>query len=877
MRIGFVLPPATSSKRNFAKIIFLLGFCLALTIALDAQTFTTLVNFNGTDGMYPMASLTQGLDGYIYGTTSLGGTGSQPAGTVFKMLPTGVLTTIYNFCSQPDCVDGEAPSASLVQTSDGTLYGTTGGGGNLNGPPCGQIGCGTAFAISPSGALATLYKFCSQSNCADGTTPLGGLVQASDGNFYGTTSGGGAHAFGTIFRITPAGTFTTLYNFCSQPNCADGASPSGALVQGADGYLYGTTAAGGIANCIGAAGPGCGTLFKVSLSGQFASLYAFCAQGSCVDGYLPNAPLVQAADGNLYGTTFAGGFNSSGVVFRMSPGGSVTTVYNFCSQANCADGSSPQSGLIVGTDGRFYGTTRYGGTVSSNCSGGCGTLFKLTTGGTLATLHAFIGTDGSDILNGLLEATNGVFYGVANAGGTNNLGTVFSLSTGAAPFIVTRPSSAQIGAQIEILGNNLNQAAAVVFNGTPATQFQIVSPSEITATVPPGASTGKVEVGLSGTSLYTYTNFDVTGPFQFIPSVSPCRLIDTRDTGGPIQGGTSRNFNVPQLGCDIPNGAAAYSLNVTVVPQGSLGYLTIWPQGDIQPFASTMNSRDGRVKANAAIVPAGNNAVSVYVSDTTNIILDINGYFVSNGAEPYEFYSLTPCRIVDTRNGQDGGTLQAGMERDYNIAGTCGIPSTATAYSFNVTAIPPSGGLDYLTVWPKGQMRPVVSTLNDPTGTIVANAAIVPAGQNNATAFYAHNNATDLLLDVNGYFAPAGTGGLSLYTQSPCRVLDTRQSGGAFSGKITVNVEGRACAPSSMAQAYVFNATVAPPGPMPYLTLWPDGLAQPTVSTLNAKDGFVTSNMAIVPTSNGSIDAYAAALTQLILDISGYFAPEPAR
>ena len=208
--------------------------------------------------------------------------------------------------------------------------------------------------------------------------------------------------------------------------------------------------------------------------------------------------------------------------------------------------------------------------------------------------------------------------------------------------------------------------------------------------MPPGASTGKVEVGLSGTSLYTYTNFDVTGPFQFIPSVSPCRLIDTRDTGGPIQGGTSRNFNVPQLGCDIPNGAAAYSLNVTVVPQGSLGYLTIWPQGDIQPFASTMNSRDGRVKANAAIVPAGNNAVSVYVSDTTNIILDINGYFVSNGAEPFEFYSLTPCRIVDTRNGQDGGTLQAGMERDYNIAGTCGIPSTATAYSFNVTAIPPA-------------------------------------------------------------------------------------------------------------------------------------------------------------------------------------------
>ena len=330
---------------------------------------------------------------------------------------------------------------------------------------------------------------------------------------------------------------------------------------------------------------------------------------------------------------------------------------------------------------------------------------------------------------------------------------------------------------------------------------------------------------------------------------------------------------VPQLGCDIPNGAAAYSLNVTVVPQGSLGYLTIWPQGDIQPSASTMNSRDGRVKANAAIVPSGNNSVSVYVSDTANIILDINGYFVSNSAEPYEFYPLPPCRIVDTRNGQDGGSLQAGVERDYSIAPNCNVPSTAAAYSFNVTVIPPSGGLDYLTVWPQGQMMPTVSTLNDPTGTIVANAAIVPAGQNGKTAFYAHNNNTDLLLDVNGYFALPGGGGMSLYTQSPCRVLDTRQSGNGFSGKITVNVEGSACAPSSTAQAYVFNATVVPPGPMPYLTLWPDGTGQPTVSTLNAKDGFVTSNMAIVPTSNGSIDAYAAAMTQLILDISGFFAP----
>ena len=155
----------------------------------------------------------------------------------------------------------------------------------------------------------------------------------------------------------------------------------------------------------------------------------------------------------------------------------------------------------------------------------------------------------------------------------------------------------------------------------------------------------------------------------------------------------------------------------------------------------------------------------------------------------------------------------------------------------------------------------------------MANAAIVPAGADNATAFYAHNNNTDLLVDVNGYFGPPGTGGLSLYPTVPCRVLDTRNGSGAFSGQITVGVESSPCALPTNAEGYVFNATVIPSGRLGFLTLWPHGQTQPTVSTLNALDGFVTSNMAIVPTSDGSIDAYAPAATQLILDLSGYFAP----
>ena len=373
---------------------------------------------------------------------------------------------------------------------------------------------------------------------------------------------------------------------------------------------------------------------------------------------------------------------------------------------------------------------------------------------------------------------------------------------------------------------------------------------------------------------------------QFV-SLTPCRVVDTRNPDGPfggppIPGGTSRSFTLPQGQCNIPASAQAYSLNVTVVPQGPLHYLTIWPTGENQPAISTINSRDGRTKATAAIVAAGTSgAVSVYATDTTNVLLDIDGYFAAPGGQSLQFYPLTPCRIVDTRqqNGPLGGPyLQANVERDFPIPQSSCIPSglSASAYSFNVTAVPHPAHerLGYLTVWPAGAPQPVVSTLNNPTGTTVANAAIVPAGTGGAVAVFP-NGDTDLLIDINGYFGTPGSGGLSLYPTAPCRALDTRNVGNGqpFIGELTVNISGGPCAPPSGAQAYVFNATVVPPGALGYLTLWPDGDDQPLVSTLNAADGSVTSNMAIVPTSNGSIDAYASALTQLILDISSYFAP----
>jgi hypothetical protein len=212
------------------------------------------------------------------------------------------------------------------------------------------------------------------------------------------------------------------------------------------------------------------------------------------------------------------------------------------------------------------------------------------------------------------------------------------------------------------------------------------------------------------------------------------------------------------------------------------------------------------------------------------------------------------------------------------LTSTCNIPTTAQAYSLNLTAVPYQGSpLGYLEVWPTGQMPAnPVSTLNNPTGTIVANAAIVPAGTDGDITVYP-SGETDLVVDVNGYFAPAGPGGMSLYPAAPCRALDTRKigTGQPFSGTLTpaLDVAGGRCGPPSTAKAYVFNATVVPVGPLGYLTLWPNGEDRPVVSTLNAFDGALTNNMAIVPTNDGKIDAYANGITQLILDLSSYFAP----
>jgi uncharacterized repeat protein (TIGR03803 family) len=472
-----------------------LQLCLILAVTASAQNeqdpnkkvkFTTLVNFDGTNGGNQGAGLVQGTDGNLYGTANVGG--ANGAGTVFKVSPDGTLTTLYNFCSQPNCADGGSPSDVLVLGTDGNLYGVTQGGGH---------GAGTFFKITPSGTLTTLYNWCSQLNCTDGSYGFfpepNTLVLATDGNFYGTNNfGGNAFGAGTVFKITPGGTLTTLYTFCSQPNCTDGANPAGSLLQASDGNFYGTTSSFG--NAFGA-----GTVFKITAGGTLTTLYTFCSQPNCTDGGFPFAPLIQATDGNLYGTTGFGGANVNsgncggpincyGTVFKITPSGTLTTLYSFCPQTNCLDGSSPNFALVQATDGNFYGTTVAGG--GSGACGvfaqtGCGVVFKITPKGTLTTLQSFDRTNGM-MPAGLVQATNGSIYGTNTGGGNRNpvggpcfrdCGTVFSLDVGLGPFVETVPTAGTVGEAVTILGNDLADATHVFFNHTQAA-FTVLSNSE---------------------------------------------------------------------------------------------------------------------------------------------------------------------------------------------------------------------------------------------------------------------------------------------------------------------------------------------------------------------------------------------------------------
>jgi uncharacterized protein (TIGR03437 family) len=406
-------------KIQWPTAVLLLG--VAMAIASQAQTPTTLANFS-LDTAGP-TSIIQGSDGNFYGTS---GAETVPSiGVVYQMTPAGVLTTLY---SAP-----KFDPVALLQGSDGNLYGAA--------PYTGNFGVGIIFQMTPAGAITPLYNF----SGPDGANPTPGLVVATDGNFYGTTSQGGStetsksSGWGTIFQLSPSGTLTTLHSFAG----ADGASPTSGLIQASDGNFYGTTQYGGTGSCqVEFEAPGCGTIFKITPQGSYTTLHSFAGQ----DGALPSDGLIEAADGNFYGTTVEGGSSGSckggcGTIFKFTPAGSLTTLYSF----NLTNGAEPLASLIQATDGNFYGTTDAGG---GGCQGGfppggCGTIFKITPAGALTTLYNFPPEAGTNNRYGpgtgtspLIQAANGNLFGTLEVGGSDGNGIVFELSLGLPPLIL---------------------------------------------------------------------------------------------------------------------------------------------------------------------------------------------------------------------------------------------------------------------------------------------------------------------------------------------------------------------------------------------------------------------------------------------------------
>lgn len=395
-----------------ARLIFG-GLFLALPMARaqNVGTLTTLAQNTITSGQEFAASLVQGSDGNFYGTASDGGPITDSHGTVFRITPTGAVINLYSF-SGPD---GFSPQAGLLLASDGNFYGTTTLGGSTY-VDSNNTGDGTVFRITPAGVLTTLHSFTGYPG--DGQAPKGTLIQGSDGNFYGTTSGGGTYGGGTLFQMTPVGVVTTLYSF---GNGYEGSEVDAGVVQGSDGAFYGTTRLGG---------NGAGAVFQVTPSGAYTTLYSFPALGTTA-GADPVAALVQGSDGSFYGTTETTGMNGAGTVFKITPAGDFTNLYSFSGSDQFLMGA-----LIQASDGNFYGTTTGGGT------DGGGAIFEITPAGTVATIYSFTGdADGGYPAAALVQGNDGNFYGTTLTGGSGNDGTIFELTLAAdvtvAPAVVT--------------------------------------------------------------------------------------------------------------------------------------------------------------------------------------------------------------------------------------------------------------------------------------------------------------------------------------------------------------------------------------------------------------------------------------------------------
>ena len=631
--------------------------------ANGAFSFATPVSYNGS------YAVTVAIQPPAQTCTVTAGTGSNVASNVSGVSVAcnpATESVINAFDANPD---GIGPVANVVQGSDGNLYGTTQHGGASN--------LGLVFKITPAGVETVLHSFAG--GAADGSLPTAALIQGSDGNFYGTTSGGGSKGAGTVFRITPAGVETALYSFGS--STTDGSTPNAALILGSDGNLYGTTSKGGTS--------GNGTVFKITPAGVETVLYSFA--GGTADGSTPNAALVLGSDGSFYGTTSYGGTSSTGTVFKITPAGIETGLYSFASVLG--DGSTPNAALILGSDGNFYGTTSNGGQNNH------GTVFKITPAGVETVLYAFAGgnTDGSNPNAALILGGDGNFYGTTSVGGSTGVGIPFGIPLGAGTVFKITSAGAETALHLFADGNTTDGTVpdAALILGSDGNFYGTTSSGGT------GRSGSLVKITPAGTETVVYS-FN-TGP----EGQGPVGLIQGGDGNfyGTTSGGGTSNlgtvFEITSTGAEtvlhsFTGGATDGSLPAAALIQGS--------DGDFYGTTSTGGTNSfGTV---FKITPTGVETVLYsFAGGTTDgsfpvaaLIRGSDGNFygttqAGGTGNAGTVFKITPAGVETVLHSFAGGTTDGGFPATALIQGSDGnfYGTTSGSGSGTVFKITPSG------------------------------------------------------------------------------------------------------------------------------------------------------------------------------------------
>jgi len=659
--------------------------------------------------------IAQGQDGNLY--TTVTGCGANDGGSAIRVTPAGTLTDISDFSAQGGAI--YSPFGGLtLNPSTGNFYGTTQGGGT--------DGDGTLFTLTPAGGVSVLFNFTGGS---DGYTVDAPPVVGLDGNLYGTSRRGGnfvacgGTGCGVVYKMTPSGTLIWSYEF----DITHGLYPYAPLLQGTDGNFYGTTQEGGTG-----AGLGSGTVFKITPAGVLTVLHSFCSKTLCADGQYPLGPLNQGNDGKFYGTTVNGGANTVGEVFKITPSGALTVLHSMTS-AN--DGQNPYGGLVLASDGNFYGTNQLGGTHSA------GTIFKITSQGVLTVLYNFDGATGAQPMVTLVQHTNGTLYGDTFQGGTGaetncgagTCGVFYKYNaTGLKSFIKLAPSSGNVGSQIGILGQGFTGSSVVKFNGIVASHT-LTGSTFITATVPKGTLDGYVTVTTGNTTLKSVQKFavhDSWGSGAAVPtaSVASCAAVSSGQVY--VVGGYN---NSPLTNNQIYNPSTNKWTAGTALATGLSNQACAGVNGEIYEFGGTNNI--GASQTNA--VWAYNPSTKVWTSKTAmptarqdivavvdkGLVYVIGGYN-GNRLSTLEVYDpatdtwTSEASLLVAQSGNTAGLIGSNIV----ISGGAGQSvDTGDTESYSVSKN------SWTTLKPDSTLR------NNPCGGVIGTSLYVAGGENRAT------------------------------------------------------------------------------------------------------------------------------------------------